>query len=308
VFDGFTTERVRTSGPAIHLVRGGHGPPVLLLHGYPQTHVMWHAVAPRLAREFTVVAPDLRGYGDSDRPEADPDHTTYGKRAMARDQVEVMAALGFDRFAVVGHDRGARVAYRLALDHPDRVSRLAVLDIVPTGDTWLRMDHARAHASFHWLLLCQPAGLPERMIGADPEHFLRHLLGRWCGDVTRLSPAAVAEYVRCFRDPAVIRATCEDYRAGATVDLALDTADRGVKRIACPVLALWGDRGGAGLGLDVLAIWREWAADVRGHAVPGGHFLAEEAPEETYASLREFLGGASGAPATGDPLASGRNV
>jgi haloacetate dehalogenase len=304
MFDGFTTERVRTSGAAIHLVRGGQGPPVLLLHGYPQTHVMWHEVAPRLARKFTVVAPDLRGYGDSDRPEPDADHTAYAKRAMARDQVEVMTALGFSRFAVVGHDRGGRVAYRLALDHPDRVTRLAVLDIVPTADTWLAMDHARARGSFHWLLLCQPADLPERLIGADPEYFLRHLLGRWSGGANRLSPAAVAEYVRCFRDPAVIRATCEDYRAGATVDLALDMADRGTKRIACPVLVLWGERGGGGLGVDALAIWREWAADVRGHAVPGGHFLAEEAPEETYASLREFLGEASGAGAP----ASGKKV
>jgi haloacetate dehalogenase len=299
MFDGFTAERVRTSGPAIHLVRGGHGPPVLLLHGYPETHVMWHEVAPRLAGEFTVVAPDLRGYGDSDRPEPDPGHAAYSKRAMARDQVEVMHALGFDRFAVVGHDRGARVAYRLALDHPGRVTRLAVLDIVPTADTWLRMDHARARASFHWLLLCQPPGLPERLIGADPDYFLRHLLGRWSGDVSRLSAAAVAEYLRCFRDPAVIRATCEDYRAGATVDLALDTADRGVRRIECPVLVLWGDRRGAGLGLDAREIWRQWASDVRGHSVPGGHFLAEESPEETYAALRGFLAEGPG------PLASG---
>jgi haloacetate dehalogenase len=287
MFEGFAAERIRTAGPAINLVRGGQGPPLLLLHGYPQTHVMWHRIAPGLARDFTVVAPDLRGYGDSDRPAPDVEHRAYGKRAMAQDQVDVMQALGFPRFAVAGHDRGARVAYRMALDHPDRVTRLAVLDIVPTGDTWLRMNHEMARSSYHWLLLCQPHDLPERLIGADPEYFLRHLLARWAGDVTRLAPDAVAEYVRCFRDPGVIRSTCEDYRAGATVDLALDEADRGVRRIACPLLALWAERFGG--RFDVLGTWRAWASDVRGHAVPGGHFLAEEAPDETYTALRQFF-------------------
>jgi haloacetate dehalogenase len=251
---------------------------------------MWHRIAPWLAREFTVVAPDLRGYGDSSRPAADSGHAAYSKRAMAQDQVDLMAALGHPRFAVAGHDRGARVSYRLALDHPDRVTRLAVLDIVPTGDTWLRMNHESARSSFHWLLLCQPHDLPERMIGADPERFLRHLLQRWAGDVSRLAPEAVAEYVRCFRDPEVIRGTCEDYRAGATVDLALDEADRGQRTIACPVLALWGEAAGA--RFDVVGIWRQWADDVRGQAMPCGHFIAEEAPEEAYRALRTFfLGG-----------------
>ena len=287
MFEGFAAERVRTSGAEINLVRGGQGPPLLLLHGYPQTHVMWHRVAPLLAREFTVVAPDLRGYGDSSRPAPDAEHRAHSKRAMAQDQVEVMAALGFPRFGVAGHDRGGRVAYRMALDHPERVARLAVLDIVPTGDTWLRMDHRAARNSFHWLLLCQPHDLPERLIGADPEYFLRHLLARWAEDVTRLRPEAVAEYVRCFRDPAVIRATCEDYRAGASVDFALDEADRGKRRIACPVLALWAER--AGGRPDVLAAWRGWASDVRGHGIAAGHFLAEEAPGETLAALREFF-------------------
>jgi haloacetate dehalogenase len=248
---------------------------------------MWHRIAPRLARDFTVVAPDLRGYGDSDRPEPDPEHLAYSKRAMAQDQVRVMEALGFPRFAVAGHDRGARVAYRMALDHPDRVVRLAVLDIVPTGDTWARMDHEAARGSFHWLFLCQPYDLPERLIGADPEYFLRHLLGRWAGDASRLAPEAVAEYARCFRDPRVIRSTCEDYRAGATVDLALDEADRGRRQIRCPLLALWSERLGG--RLDVLGAWRAWAPDVRGHAVPCGHFLAEEAPEETGEALRRFF-------------------
>jgi haloacetate dehalogenase len=287
MFEGFTTERVRAAGAAIHLVRGGQGPPVLLLHGYPETHVMWHRVAPALARDFTVVAPDLRGYGDSERPASDPEHRGYSKRAMAQDQVDVMAALGFPRFAVAGHDRGARVAYRLALDHPDRVTRLAVLDIVPTGEAWRRMDQSSARSGFHWLLLCQPYDLPERLIGADPEYFLRHLLGRWAGDPARLAPEAVAEYVRCFRDPAVVHATCEDYRAGATVDRALDEADFGAHRIACPVLALWSARFGG--RLDVLGIWRDWADDVRGRALDCGHFLPEEAPEETAAALRQFL-------------------
>jgi haloacetate dehalogenase len=290
MFAGFHSARVRTSGAEINVVHGGAGPPVLLLHGYPQTHVMWHRVAPTLAREFTVIAPDLRGYGDSDKPPSAPDHAPYAKRAMALDQVEVMRTLGFDRFAVVGHDRGARVAYRLALDHAERVSRLAVLDVVPTFTTFQRTDKAMATGTFHWFFLIQPFDLPERMIGADPAYWLRTLVARWSGGgLAAFDPRALAEYVRCFSDPASIHATCEDYRAGATIDYELDARDLGARKIACPVLALWGLGRQNRHRYDVLEEWRKWAGEVRGHGLSCGHFLPEEAPDETAAALREFL-------------------
>jgi haloacetate dehalogenase len=220
MFDGFERRQIAASGATINLVMRGQGPPVLLLlHGYPQTHAIWHLVAPRLARDFTVVAPDLRGYGDSSKPPGGADHSGYGKRAMAFDQVEVMQALGFQCFAVVGHDRGARVAYRLALDHPDRVTHLALLDIVPTHTVFAAVDRTVATHTFHWFFLIQPEPLPERLIGNDPEFFLRTLLARWSGNgLASFAPEALAEYVRCFKDPAV------DYRAGATVDCATPTA------------------------------------------------------------------------------------
>jgi haloacetate dehalogenase len=273
----------------VHARVGGAGPPVLLLHGYPQTHACWHRVAPGLARRFTVICPDLRGYGDSDRPPDDPAHRTYAKRAMAADQVETMARLGFERFAVVGHDRGGRVAYRLALDHPDRVSRLAVLDIVPTIEAWDRMDRRQALGSYHWLFLAQPFDLPERLIGAAPAFFLRWTLASWAGPGAAFDERALAEYDRAFRDPAVIHATCEDYRAGATVDVEDDAADRGRRRIACPLLALWGAEHPGSRSWDPLAVWREWADDVQGHGIACGHFLPEEAPAEVVAALESFL-------------------
>jgi haloacetate dehalogenase len=299
VFDGFEQRRIAGSGAAIHVRVGGRGAPLLLLHGYPQTGAMWHRVAPELARHFTVVAPDLRGYGDSDRPAAGPDHAAYAKRAMAADQVAVMGALGFERFAVAGHDRGGRVAYRLALDAPERVTRLAVLDIIPTGSVFAAVDKGVAMSTYHWFFLSQPFDLPERLIGADPEFFLRWTLASWSGDgLASFAPEALAEYLRAFQDPAVIHATCEDYRAGATVDDETDRADLGHRRIACPTLVLWGDRRanrrgrtGAVERRDPLAVWREWAADVRGQALACGHFLAEEAPGETAAALRDFFGG-----------------
>jgi haloacetate dehalogenase len=292
MFEGFATRRIVTSGGSmIHVVIGGVGPPLLLLHGYPQTHVMWHKIAPRLAEEFTVVAPDLRGYGDSDKPDGGPDHSGYGKRTMASDQAEVMTALGFPRFALVGHDRGARVSYRMALDHADRVTQLAVLDIVPTYETWIRMNHQLGLSTYHWLFLAQPFDLPERLIGGDPEYFLSTMLSRWSGADEAITAEAMAEYRRCFSDPATIHATCEDYRAGATIDFAHDEADRGRRKIACPMLALWGAGRRRRPGLDYLAVWREWAHDVRGAALPCGHFLPEEAPDQTYAALRQFLMG-----------------
>jgi haloacetate dehalogenase len=289
LFPGFHRERLRTRETEVHAVIGGQGPPVLLLHGYPQTHACWHRVAQPLAAHFRVVCPDLRGYGDSGRPPSDDTHRAYAKRTMAQDQVEVMAQLGFERFAVVGHDRGGRVAYRLALDHPDRVTRLAVLDMVPTLETWARMDQRAGLATYHWFFLAQPPGFPERLIGADPDYFLRWTIESWTAHADRLDPRALAEYQRAFRDPAVIHATCEDYRAGATVDLEDDGADRGRRRIECPVLSLWGAAQPDGRAWDPVAIWRGWASDVRGRPIPSGHFLAEEAPAETLAALEPFL-------------------
>jgi haloacetate dehalogenase len=289
LFPGFRHERVSTRETVIHAVIGGEGPPLLLLHGYPQTHACWHRIAPELATDFTVVCPDLRGYGDSGRPSSGPTHRAYSKRAMAQDQVEVMERLGFERFAMVGHDRGGRVGYRLALDHPERVTRLAVLDIVPTIETWERMDRHASLSTYHWLFLAQPFDLPERLIGADPSYFLRWTLESWAGRADAFDPRALAEYQRAFRDSAVIHATCEDYRAGATVDVDDDAADRGRRRISCPVLALWGARRPQERGWDRLAIWRDWASDVRGHGIACGHFRPEEAPRETLAALRPFL-------------------
>lgn len=284
-FDGFDALTVDVDGVAIHLRRGGEGPPVLLLHGHPQTHVMWHAVAPRLAEDFTVVASDLRGYGDSAKPSSTDDHEPYSKRALARDQVGLMRQLGFDRFSVAGHDRGARCAYRMALDHPAAVAKLAVLDIVPTGDALRMLDERFAFGFWHWFFLAQPFDLPERMLNADPDAYYR----RWVDPPPYIAPEAAAEYRRNVHDPRTIHAICEDYRAGLTIDRRHDDEDRGRRRIACPVLALWSARGELEEWYDVLAIWREWADDVRGGALDCGHYLAEEAPDETYERLAAFL-------------------
>jgi haloacetate dehalogenase len=265
-------------------VTGGSGPPLLLLHGYPQTHLMWRKLAPRFATEFTVVAPDLRGYGDSSKPAAGPDNANYAKRALAQDQVETMAALGFERFAVVGHDRGARVAHRFARDHPERVERLTLLDIVPTLYRFETIDQKVATASYHWFFLIQPGCLPERLIGAEPEFFLRSMLR----NPAVFAPDIFAEYLRCFKNPETIRATCDEYRAGASIDLVHDRADRG-RRLAMPLLVLWGRRSSQGSGYDVLSIWRDHAETVSGQGIDSGHFLAEEAPDETYRALRGFL-------------------
>jgi haloacetate dehalogenase len=285
MFEGFESSMVDTGETSIRVRRGGSGPPLLLLHGNPQTHTMWHLLAPRLAQEFTVVATDLRGYGESGKPDTTPDHEPYSKRAMARDQVAVMQQLGFERFAVAGHDRGGRVAYRLALDHPERVEKVAVLDIIPTGEAFRRTDFRFAMGYWHWFFLAQPFDLPERLIGADPEGYF----GRRQNEV--FTPEARAEYLRHFTNPEVIHAICEDYRAGATFDFQLDEAERGQKRISSPLLVLWGSRGALQNWYDVLEVWRGWADDVRGRAIDSGHFLAEEAPDETYAELRAFFGG-----------------
>jgi haloacetate dehalogenase len=288
VLDSFEQTRITTSGAEINVRKAGQGPPLLLLHGYPQTQIMWHRIAPALAEHFTVVLTDLRGYGDSAKPPGGDNHEAYSKRAMAQDQAEVMTALGFESFAVVGHDRGARVGHRLALDHPGRVSKLAVLDIAPTLAMYERTDMAFASAYYHWFFLIQPYDLPERLIGADPDFYLEKKIGKWSKSAGCFDPAAIAEYKRCFRDPATIHATCEDYRAAAGIDLEHDRADLN-RKLACPLLALWGAKGVIERQYSVLEIWRERAASVTGKALPCGHFLAEEAPEETLAELLQFL-------------------
>lgn len=288
LFAHFAARDVATPFGSIHLRLGGSGPPVVLLHGYPQTHAMWHAVAPKLAESFTVVCPDLPGYGDSEKPPSTEDHAAYSKRGMAATLLHAVRALGFESFRLAGHDRGARVAYRMALDHPQHVDRLATLDIVPTYSTWEAMNWRGALGSYHWQFLAQPAPLPETLIAADPAFYLRNTLARWAAPGFEFQPEALAEYERAFSNPETVRACCEDYRAGATIDYELDAADYGKRKIECPMLALWGHRPGSP-PRDMLPTWREWAEDVRGGPVECGHFLAEEAPEATTEQLREFF-------------------
>jgi haloacetate dehalogenase len=286
VFADFTTEPINVNGVSINVCRGGEGPPVLLLHGYPQSHAMWHSVAPELADQFSVVCPDLRGYGDSDKPFGDADHVSYSKRTMAMDNVEVMRSLGFDRFAVAGHDRGGRVALRMALDYPVAVSHLAVLDIVPTKTIYDTIDRRHAATVWRYFYLIQPFDLPEQMIGASPEWYLRWTLDEWCQSAGAPTEEAIAEYVRCF-DQATIHASCEDYRAGATIDLADDATDAD-RRLQCPTLVLW-SKTGLGSHYDVARIWSERAENPRCRALDGGHFLAEERPDKVAHELLAFL-------------------
>ncbi len=284
MFEGF--EDVTVEG--IHARVGGSGQPLLLLHGYPQTHVMWHRVAARLAERFTVVAADLTGYGGSHRPPLSADHAAYSKRTMAADQVRAMSRLGFERFSVAGHDRGGRCGYRMALDHPERVERLAVLDIVPTVEVYRRTDMALGLGYWHWFFLAQPAPFPDRVISADPDAFF--LGASMAGGEEQFGAEALANYRDAWSDPEAIAAFCEDYRAGATMDYTIDEADRTAgKHIQCPVLALWGDRGALPAWHDVLAVWREWAADVRGRAVHATHYLAEDAPDDVAGELETFI-------------------
>jgi haloacetate dehalogenase len=286
LISGFSSRDVEANGIRLHVSHGGAGPPVLLLHGYPQTHVMWRRVAPALAERFTVVCADLRGYGDSGKPPGDQEHVGYAKRTMAQDQLALMQALGHDHFAVVAHDRGARVALRLALDHPATVTRLAILDIVPTSVIYGSVDDVHARSVWRYFFLTQPFDLPERLIGANPDFYLRWTLDEWCGTPGALADDVVAEYLRCF-DASTIHASCEDYRAGATIDLAHDRIDPG-EQLRCPLLVLW-SASGLGQQYDVEAIWRRRAPDFRGRGLECGHFIAEERPEETGAELLTFL-------------------
>jgi haloacetate dehalogenase len=291
VFDGFALERIDVGQVTLRVRHGGSGPPLLLLHGHPRTHATWHRVAPLLAGDHTVVCPDLRGYGESSKPATTPDHAPYAKRAMAGDCLALMAALGHDRFAVAGHDRGSYVALRLALDHPDAVTALAVLDSVPIGEALARCDARFAAAWWHWFFLGQTAKPAERVIAADPD--------AWYGVATsntpeRLGAEAFADFRRAIHDPATVHAMCEDYRAGLGVDRADDDADRVAgRRVACPTLVLWSSGDDLeDLYGDVLAVWRPWAGDLRGGPIDSGHHMAEDAPEELAARLREFLAAA----------------
>jgi haloacetate dehalogenase len=301
MLDGFDAAEVQTGETSIFVRRSGSGPPILLLHGFPQTHVMWRSVAPMLARRFTVICADLRGYGRSGCPISAADHAPYAKRAMARDMVAVMERLGFSHFSVAGHDRGGRVAYRLALDHPERIARVAVLDVVPTGEVWARADARLALAFWPWSLLAQPEPLPERLVAGAADAIVDDALGGWGSPPTAFSPEVRAAYVDALRDPARVHAICEEYRAAATRDREHDEADRRTgRRISCPVLVLWSRRGALDTWYTAaggpLALWRAWADDVDGHPLDAGHFFPEELAEETAdALIRFFAGGASDA-------------
>jgi haloacetate dehalogenase len=301
-FDNFEPRTFNVNGVAIH-ARVSQGlpdgrPALLLLHGFPQTHVMWHRVAQRLHNDFYLVMPDLRGYGDSSKPAGLPDHSNYSKRAMAADMVAVMDALGIASFGVCGHDRGGRVAHRLAVDHPTRVSRLCVIDIAPTLDMYAATDFAFAKAYYHWFHLIQPAPLPETMIGGNPVPYLLHKLGGWgTGGMGHIEAAALAEYERCFVKPETIHAMCEDYRASASIDLEHDRESRAQHvsgnsdgKIACDTLVLWGDRGVVHRMFKPMALWQaQCAGQVTGQAMQAGHFIPEELPADTASTLKDFF-------------------
>jgi len=291
LFADFTLEEQVVGGQTLRLRRGGKGPPLLLLHGNPQTHMMWHQVAPVLARDHTVICADLRGYGFSGKPGPSADHAAYSKRAMAADMVGLMRKLGFPRFGVVSHDRGARVAHRMALDAPEAVERLAVMDIVPTIEHFERTDMAFAMGYYHWFWLAQPHDLPERLILRDVEDWFDLHTGREPKDRSFFHPEARADYLAALRQPGTVMAICEDYRAAATIDLAHDRASRAAgQKIACPLLALWGAKGKIGQWYQPLELWRQYATGpVSGGTVPSGHYLAEEAPDAVLAALEPFL-------------------
>ncbi|WP_246806905.1 alpha/beta hydrolase [Ensifer sp. ENS04] len=288
IMQGFEELKVPTSGATIQAWVAGSGPPLLLLHGYPQTHVMWHKIAPALTKRFTVVATDLRGYGKSQKPDGGEAHINFSKRAMAQDQFEVMRELGFDKFSVVAHDRGARVAHRLALDHPEAVEKLVLLDIAPTDTMYGATDKAFATAYYHWFFLIQPYDLPERLINADPAYYLQKTLNAWCKTPGAFPDEVLAEYIAAFSNPEAIHSACEDYRAAAGIDLEHDAADAD-RRLEQPLLVLWGERGVVGNSFDVVDVWRRRAKNVCGRALPCGHFLAEEVPKMLLEELEAFL-------------------
>jgi haloacetate dehalogenase len=288
---GFEYRRVDVAGVTVNCAVAGSGPPVLMLHGYPQNHLMWRDVAPALAEDHTVILADLRGYGDSDKPAPDAAGDAYSKRSMARDQVGLMRQLGFTQFQLVGHDRGARVSHRLTLDYPDAVTRLAVLDIVPTRHVLHNVTRTMATAYFHWFFLPVGNGVPEHLIGADPGFWIRSIVGALLGQGASLDVAVMQDYIRCFSDPGTIAGSCADYRSAASIDLVHDDESFAAgQRIGCPLLVLWGAQAFVGREYEPLSVWREYAGGVRGQALPTGHFLPEEAPDLVIAALRDFLG------------------
>jgi haloacetate dehalogenase len=288
LFPDFRLVDISTPRGSLRARIGGDGPPLLLLHGYPQTHVMWHRVAAIVKDRFQIICVDLPGYGDSFRPPITADHAAHSKRAMATDIVAAMQALGHASWYLGAHDRGARVAHRMALDHPNCVQRLVTLDIAPTREMYAHTTDAFARAYWHWFFLITPAPFPERMIGADPDAYWLKKCGAGSAGLAPFAPEALAEYLRCFRNPDVIAAACEDYRAAATIDIAHDDADGG-RKVDCPLLALWGENGIIGKVFDPLALWRERASDVRGHGLPGGHYLAEECPDLVARAFADFF-------------------
>jgi haloacetate dehalogenase len=294
MMEGFTRTEITTSGARIVTAHGGKGPPLLLMHGNPFTHLSWHKFAPRLAQEFTVVATDLRGYGDSEKPPGGDNHENYSFRAMAQDQIEVMAALGFSRFMAAGHDRGARVLHRMCLDHPDKVRRAAILDIIPQHHLFTHMTREWAKASYHWLFMIQPYDLPERLMSADPDFFITKKLAKTERGLSFFGKEALEEYKRCFRNPATVHAMCENYRATYGIDFETDKIDVAAgRKITCPTLILWGATGAVGRNHKPAEVWRDYASNIVGaKALPCGHYLSEEAPEETYAELRAFFAAA----------------
>jgi haloacetate dehalogenase len=290
LFPGFATRRIDVDGVEVACVVGGSGPPLLLLHGHPQTHAIWHKVAPRLAQQYTVVASDLRGYGDTSRPASGADHAAYSKRALAADQVGLMRSLGFASFDLLAHDRGARVAHRLAADHPGVLRRLALLDIAPTLAMYEQTNEAFARAYWHWYFLIQPAPLPERLIEADPGAYVRDLMGARHAGLAAFDPRALAEYERCLSLPGAAHTLCEDYRAGASIDLVHDRADRAAgRRVDLPLLVLWGEHGVVQRCFKPLDEWRRVATNVTGNTLPCGHYIPEEAPEPLLAQVLAFL-------------------
>jgi haloacetate dehalogenase len=294
MLDSFQHVQLTVNGITVNLRHGGNGPPLLLLHGFPQTHVIWHKVAHRLAQQFTLVMPDLRGYGDSSKPAGEPDHSNYAKRVMAQDMLEVMLALGFPSFNLCGHDRGGRVAHRLALDHPNAVEKLMVLDISPTRTMYEATDKTFATLYYHWFFMIQPKPVPETLIGNSASFFLKTTLGGWGSNGEQfIDDAAMAEYERCFCNPDMVHAACEDYRAAASIDLEHDR-DHDEKKVACPLHVLWGERGVVGREFQPVSDWQEKCAmPVTGKALPAGHFIPEQVPELLSAEMTAFFSGKS---------------